>query len=159
MPNYPFASGSSTLSPVAPNPVTTATPLGRGESVYLFGVLSAAASQLPPSPGNVTGEQPAPPQASVAINVGDYQEQGPAPGVSFEFQFSAAPGAWTAVIQEADTDNDVSYITPATATYTISSSAQFLRVDLIPTGGRFMRVILQTRTNAVALVCKATRLQ
>lgn len=156
MPNYPGAANSNTLSP------TTPTPLGRGESVYLFGVLAAGATQLPVNPTNVVGENPAAPQASIAINVGDYQEQGPAPGVSFEGFFDGgAPGAFEVDIQEADTDCDNAYITPTNAAYTITAvtANNRFRVDLVPTGGRFMRALLKTRTNNVTLQLKATRLQ
>lgn len=161
MPNYQGTSGSTTLPTAAPGIVNSAPPLGRGESVYFFGVLSATATQLPVNPTNVAGETPAPPQASISVNIGDYQEQGPAPGVCVEGQFSGAPGAFSLQIQEADTDADVFYITPATATYTIAavSSNNTFRADLIPTGGRFLRALLASRTNAVSLILKVTRLQ
>ena len=161
MPPYQGSSGSSTLPTGAPGIVNSAPPLGRGESIYLFGILSAAATQLPPNPTNVIGETPAVPQASVSVNIGDYQEVGPAPGVSLEGQFSGAPGAFSLQIQEADTDADIFFITPAAAPYTVSvvSANNVFRVDLIPTGGRFMRALLASRANAVSLILKITRLQ
>ena len=156
MPPYPV--GASTA--VAPGVVATPTPLHIGESVYLFGVLAATATQLPPNPSNVAGETPAAPQASNAVNI-EHIEGSSAPGVSFEGIFSGAPGAFEVDIQESDTDVDADYILPATTAYKITAvgSNNSFRVDLIPTGGRFMRALLVSRTNAVSLILKATRLQ
>jgi len=161
MPNYQGASGSTTLPTDMPGIVNTAPPLGRGESIYFFGVLAPGATQLPPNPTNVVGETPAVPQASISVNIGDYADIGPAPGVSIEGQFSGAPGAFSLQIQEADTDADVFFITPTNATYTITtvSANNVFRADLIPTGGRFLRALLASRTNAVSLILKVTRLQ
>jgi len=159
LPSYPFPAGSTTQSASAPNPVTGACPLARGESVYLFGTAPPGA-QLPATTSNVVGETPAVPQASIAINVGDFQEGGPAPGVSFEGFFSGAPGVFEVDFQEADTDFDTAYILPSNAAYKVTAVVgNNFRVDLIPTGGRFMRAVLVSRANAVSLILKATRLQ
>ncbi len=155
MPNYPL--GTSTA--VAPGVVATPTPLEIGKSVYLFGILAAGATQLPPNPTNVAGETPAVGQASVAVNI-DAREGGPAPGVCFEGIFSGAPGVFEVDLQESDTDVDADYILPTNATYKITAvtTNNTFRADLIPTGGRFMRAVLVSRANAVSLILKATRL-
>lgn len=156
MPNYPGTAGSfvpaaSNVSPIA---------LQKGESVYVFGILSAGASQLPITDATVTGEQPAPPQASIAVNLQPGDEAQPPPMVTVEGRFSGAPGAFNVQIQEADTDADGFYITPANAAYTVTvvNSNQAFRVDLSPTGGKFLRGLLSSRTNGVTLTLKFTRL-
>lgn len=155
MPNYPV--GATTVN--APGVVAFPTPLQIGESVYLFGVLAAGATQLPPNPTNVAGEQPAVPQASIAVNL-DARDGGPAPGVFVEGQFSGAPGAFEVDIQESDTDVDADYILPTNSTYKITAVVgNNFRADIIPTGGRFMRAVLVSRTNAVSLILKISRAQ
>lgn len=155
MPNYPGAANAT--APVASN----LSPIGlsKGDSQYVFGVLAAGATQLPVNDGNVAGEQPAAPQASIAVQL-QAQDGGPPPMISVEGRFSGAPGAFNVQIQEADTDADAFYITPANASYTITavSSQNTFRVDLSPTGGKFVRVLLSSRTNAVNFTCKITRL-
>lgn len=155
MPNYPGAANAtasvkSNLSPIG---------LSKGDSQYVFGVLAAGATQLPVNDGNVAGEQPAAPQASIAVQL-QPQDGGPPPMITVEGAFSGAPGAFNVQIQEADTDADAFYITPANASYTITavSSQNTFRVDLSPTGGKFVRVLLSSRGNAVNFTCKITRL-
>lgn len=156
MPNYPgtansFVPTASNLSPIA---------LQKGESVYVFGILAAGATQLPVNDLNVTGESPAPPQASIAVNLQAGDEAQPPPMVCIEGRFSGAPGAFNVQIQEADTDADGYYVTPSNTAYTVTAvgANQNFRVDLSPTGGKFMRILLSSRTNAVAFTCKVTRL-
>jgi hypothetical protein len=155
MPNYPgaanaTASAASNLSPIS---------LSKGDSHYVFGVLAAGATQLPINDGNVAGETPAAPQASIAVQL-QAQDGGPPPMVTVEGRFSGAPGAFNVQIQEADTDADAFYITPSNAAYTVTAvgTQNTFRVDLSPTGGKFVRVLLSTRGNAVAFTCKITRL-
>ena len=155
MPNYPGAAAAtapaaSNLSPIA---------LHKGESAYAFGVLKSGATQLPVQDGNVTGEQPAAPQASIAVNLQSSETNSP-PMVCVEGLFSGAPGAFSVQIQEADTDADAFYTTPSAAAYTVTAvgTNQQFRVDLSPTGGKFLRVLLSSRTNAVNLTCKISRL-
>jgi hypothetical protein len=156
MPNYPGASLAT--APVASNfsPIALVNP---GDAHYVFGVLAAGATQLPVQPGNVAGESPAAPQASVAVML-PASEQGAPPMVSLEIRFSGAPGAFNIQIQEADTDADAFYVTPSNGAYTITavSANNIARVDLSPTGGKFLRVLLSSRTNAVSLTAKFTRL-
>lgn len=158
MPTYPgaagsFVSASSNLSPIA---------LQRGESVYVLGQLAAGATQLPIHDGNVALEA-APAiatQASLAVNLQAGSETMPLPLVTVEVRFASAPGAGeTIAIQEADTDADGFYITPAAASYTISTfTNNVARVDLSPTGGKFMRVLRTKGANAVSCTVKITRL-
>jgi len=155
VPNYPL--GTSTVN--APGVVAFPTPLQIGESVYLFGQAVAGITQLPLNPTNVAGETPVAGQASIAVNL-DAREGGPAPGVFIEGQFSGAPGAFEVDIQESDTDIDADYILPTNATYKITAVVgNVFRADIIPTGGRFMRAVLVSRTNAVSLILKITRAQ
>lgn len=155
MPNYPGA-GAATV-PVASNASPIA--LSKGDSQYLFGILAAGATQLPVNESNVAGESPAPPQASIAVHLMP-QDSGPPPMVTIEGRFSGAPGAFNVQIQEADTDADAFYITPSNAAYTVTAvtATNIFRVDLSPTGGKFLRVLLSARANAVSFTCKATRL-
>lgn len=155
MPNYPGAAAATV--PVASNASPIA--LSKGDSQYLFGVLAAGATQLPVNEGNVAGESPAPPQASIAVLLLP-QDGGPSPMVCIEGRFSGAPGAFEVDIQEADTDADAFYILPTNSAYkvTVVTANNVFRVDLSPTGGKFLRVVLVSRTNAVSFTCKATRL-
>lgn len=155
MSNYPGVANATT--PVASNlsPIALSKP---GDYHYVFGVLAASATQLPVQDLNVAGESPAPPQASIAVELPGAENAGP-PMVSVEGLFSGAPGAFNIQIQEADTDADGMYITPTNTIYTITAVVgNAFRVDLSPTGGKFMRVLLSSRTNNVSLRCKITRL-
>lgn len=156
MPNYPGAANSFVPAPSNASPIA----LQKGESAYLFGVLGAGATQLPVNDGNVAGEQPAAPQASIAVNLQAGDEAQPAPMVTVELRFSGAPGAFNIQIQEADTDADGFYVTPSNAAYTVTAvnANNVARVDLSPTGGKFLRILLSSRTNAVNLTAKVTRL-
>jgi hypothetical protein len=133
--------------------------LCKGESQYVFGVLAAGSTQLPVNDNNVAGEQPAAPQASISVNL-EGQMGDPPPMVTVEGRFSGAPGAFGVQIQEADTDADAFYITPAAAAYTVTAvnANNVFRVDLSPTGGKFMRILLASRTNAVNFTAKITKL-
>jgi hypothetical protein len=152
VPKYPGAAGSFTLSPVPP------TDLEPGIPLYLFGVLAATATALPVNDTNVVGETITAPEASIAFTVLGRPAGSPPPAMSFEFTFGGAPGAFNIQIQEADTDCDNAYITPTNAAYTTTAvtANNVARVDLIPTGGRFMRVLVTTLTNPVTLKAKAT---
>lgn len=156
MPNYPGTAGS--FVPAASNASPIA--LQKGESAYVFGILAAGATQLPVNDLNVTGEQPAAPQASIAVCLEAGSESMPPPMVCVEGRFSGAPGAFNVQIQEADTDADGYYTTPTNAAYTVTAvgANQNFRVDLSPTGGKFLRILLSSRTNAVNFTCKVTRL-
>lgn len=161
MPNYPGTSGALVSAKSNASPIA----LAEGESCYLFGVLAASATQLPVNDGNVAGETPAAPQASIAVELTAKDAAGPVM-VSVEGYFAAAPGTFSLQIQEADTDADGLYVTPTAtvnpnyALYTISAvgSNQQFRADLPSTGGKFLRALLNSRTNAVSLVLKVTRL-
>lgn len=156
MPAYPgtagaYVSAKSNLSPIA---------LEKGESHYLFGKLGATGTQLPITDATVAGETIA--GASIAVNLQAGSEGQPPPMVCVEIYFPAgAPGSGeTIAIQEADTDADGLYITPANSAYTVSSfnANNAARVDLSPTGGKFLRVTRTIGSNNQAVVVKATRL-
>jgi hypothetical protein len=125
-------------------------------------VLSSTATQLPVNDSNVTTEA-APAgatQASIAITV-QTQVGDPAPMICVEIRYASAPGAGEIIaVQEADTHADAFFITPAAAAYTVSTfnSSNAARVDLSPTGGKFMRVQRTKGANAVACTVKLTRL-
>jgi hypothetical protein len=156
MPNYPGAPGA--FVPVASN----ASPINlqKGESCYVFGKLAAGATQLPVDDHNVAQEAVVASQASIAVNLQPSESNSP-PMVSVEGRFSAAPGSFSVQVQEADTDADGYYITPTNANYTVTAvgaTNQAFRIDLSPTGGKFMRILLASLTNAVNFSCKLTRL-
>ena len=121
---------------------------------------SAADSGIAIVPQPFVGETPTPPQLS--IPVGFQLNVGLAPKmVTVEGVFSGAPGAFNVQIQESDTwTQQGSFITPSAAAYTVTAvnSSNFFRVDLQPTGGLFMAVLLSSRTNSVAFTCKLTQL-
>jgi hypothetical protein len=157
MPAYPGAGGAT--APVASNLSPIA--LQKGESCYVFGKLAAGATQLPVNEGNVAGETLVSGAISIAVCLQPGFEGQPAPMVTVEGIFSAAPGSFEVDIQEADTEADAFYILPSAAAYTVTAvnaATQAFRVDLSPTGGKFLRVYLKTLTNAVKFTCKVTRL-
>ncbi len=158
MPSYPGVANSATVVPSNLSPISLSLP---GDSCFLFGTLKAGATQLPITDTTVSGETPAAGQASIAICLAAGDNQ-PAPMVSLEGIFSGAPGTFEVDVQEADTDADAFYITPAAPAYTITalgnSTSNSFRVDLQPTGGKFMRAKLVSRANNVTLILKASRL-
>lgn len=143
------------------------TDLKAGDSAWLFGIVPAA-NAGGADDALILGEQPAAGTASIPISISVPTQGGPPPMITFEFSFyatgtlvPAAPGVFEIDIQEADTDADAFYILPAAAAYTVNAvvaATQKARVDLSPTGGKLMRILLKTRTNAVDLVAKASRL-
>lgn len=157
MPNYPGVQGSLVSAPSNASPIA----LHKGESAYLFGKLAAGATQLPINDGNVAFEAAgAAVQASIAVNL-QTMDDDPAPGVSVEIAYSAAPGAGESIaVQEADTDADGFYITPSNTAYTVAvfGANNTARTDLIPTGGKFLRVSRTKGANAVSATVKVSRL-
>lgn len=143
--NYAGPANSTTTGPTYGTGNNPAGPvrLAPGDSVFLF-----------------VGAQPTPPQASIEVFIPQSTVGGTAPGVSFEALFSGAPGAFSLQLQEADTDADGFFITPTQAAYTVTTvnSNQVARSDLSPTGGKFLRVLLASRTNAVNLTVKLSRI-
>jgi hypothetical protein len=159
MPDYPGADGS--FVPVASNASPIA--LQKGESAYLIGLLAAGSTQLPVNEGNVAFEpasvDAAEPSLAVCLQAG--AESMPPPMVCVEVRFNGAPGAGEIIaIQEADTDADGYYITPSNANYTINAfnANNAARVDLSPTGGKFLRLLRTKGANAVGCIAKVTRL-
>lgn len=155
MPSFPGAAGGT--APVLSNasPIALAKP---GEYCYLFGVLASTATQLPVNDSNVTTENLA--GASIAVELPHAENAGP-PAVSVEVLCASAPGSGESiVIQEADTHADALFITPSNAAYTINSFNTYgaARADLIPTGGKFLRVSRTKGANAVGVTVKVTRL-
>jgi|SRR5271170_794936 len=136
---------------------------------------STVSPTIPPTilyPGGDSGvafnsENVAAPEASVAFQT-DMCPGGQQQGIFVEIQFSANPGAFTCNIQEADTDNDSAYVTPSASAYTLTTAAQGgvnatggwrVRSDLIPTGGKFTRLLVPTggNPNGVNWLAKITR--
>lgn len=111
---------------------------------------------------SIQAEQPALPQSGAQVSIIPRRSSVAVPSISFEILFTADPGTQAGAIlfQEADTDVDGAYITPTNAAYTLATAAGTLayRVDLSPTGGRFMRPKWAARANAVGVVVKATAL-
>lgn len=157
MPAYPGVPAA--IVPVASNVSPIA--LQKGESCYVFGKLAAGATQLPVTDVNVAAETILAGVASIAVNLQAGSEGQPPPMVCIEIHFSAAPGAFEIDVQEADTDADAFYILMSNTTYTINTVnavTQNVRIDLSPTGGKFMRLFMKTLTNAVNVWAKITRL-
>jgi hypothetical protein len=157
MPSYPGAPGAvvpvaSNLSPIA---------LQKGESCYVFGVLSATATQLPVNEGNVAVEEVPAGTASIAVNLQAGSESQPPPMLCIEIHFDSDPGVAEIDVQEADTDADAFYITMSNANYTIVPTRTGninTRVDLNPTGGKFLRLFVKTLPNDADMWAKITRL-
>lgn len=160
MPNFPGPLNG--LVPVQSNasPIALARP---GDSCYLFGVLASTATQLPVNDSNIAFEAApagAGAQGSIAVLLAA-AEDAPAPAVAIEIVFPSAPGAGESIaIQEADTHGDGFFITPSNPAYTVTSfnANGVARVDLSPTGGKFMRVARTKGANAVGCTVKITRL-
>lgn len=156
MPAYPGVTGSFTQVNSNASPIQ----LSKGDQVYVWGKLAATATQLPVNDSNYAQETVVAPAASIAVDIQPFHGD-PAPSVSVEIRFSAAPGAFSLQVQEADTDADGFYITPTNAAYTITAvngTTFVARVDLSPTGGRFLRLYLASLTNAVNISAKISRL-
>jgi hypothetical protein len=154
---YPGATNA--IVPVISNASPIA--LQKGESCYVWGVLAAGATQLPINEGNVAVEEVAQGTASIAVNLQPGFEGMPPPMVCIEIHFDSTPGVFEVDVQEADTDADAFYILPAAAAYTISAvnAVTFnVRVDLSPTGGKFMRLFMKTEPNDSDCWAKITRL-
>jgi len=101
-----------------------------------------------------------PPQASIAASIGPVAGiNGPQPAISVEIRFAGAPGAFNVQVQEADTDADAFYITPSNPAYTMTvvTAQNVARADLTTGAGKFIRILLGSRTNAVAMTAKVTR--
>lgn len=158
MPSFPGPAAGTT--PVLSNasPIGLVTP---GDSCYVIGQLAAGATQLPVCDSNVAFESTAAAtESSIAVALAGRETQGPA-AVSVEIAYSGVPGAGESIqIQEADTHADAFFITPSNATYTISAfnANNVARVDLSPTGGKFLRVLRTKGANAVGCTVKITRL-
>lgn len=157
------ASGAFNVANVALTGVTINATTGAGTVTFALthaNVSSVADSGLAIVPQPLVGETPAPPQLSIPVNF--QVMSGFAPKmVTVEGQFSAPPGAFNLQIQESDTwIIQGSFITPSSSAYTVTAvnSSNFFRVDLQPTGGQFMAILLSSRTNSVALTCKLTQL-
>ena len=176
MPNYYGLTGGSVprVGPVTatyPNGVPLGASVGPsklecGDSVWLFGLVPAA-NAGGADDALIKGEQPAAPQASIPVCIVEPDGSGPAPMICIEISFystgtltPAAPGAFNIQIQEADTDADAFYITPAAPAYTVTAvnANNKARVDLNPTGGKFLRALISSRGNAVDCVIKASRI-
>lgn len=154
---YPGVGGA--IVPVQSN--LSPLQLQKGESTYVWGVLSASATQLPINEGNVAVEEVAQGTASLAVNIADGAPGNGPPMICVEIHFDSTPGVFEIDIQEADTDADAFYITPTAAAYTVTTvnATTFnVRVDLSPTGGKFMRLFMKTEPNDSDVWAKITRL-
>jgi hypothetical protein len=154
MPPFPGAPGSAVVQPALCS-------LGPGDFAYVFGIPpTAQGSSNAIDDTNVVLETilAGIASGSVAFSI---KGGGTPPMVCVELTFSAAPGAFELDIQEADTNSDASFILPTNANYTVNTVnalTQKFRIDLSPTGGKFMRVYMKTLTNAVKCSVKITRL-
>lgn len=158
MPNYPGVANATAPAYVVPQQAPRG--IGPGDSIYLFGVQAAADKSIPISDQNVAGETPGVPQASIAAAIQPTASfQAAQPAISVEIRFAGVPGAFNVQVQEADTDADAFYITPSNLAYTMTvvNSQNIARADLTTGAGKFIRILLSSRTNAVAMTAKVTR--
>jgi hypothetical protein len=104
------------------------------------------------------------PIASIAVSMPPGRGENPG-AFSIEIFFDGAPGAFSFQMQEADLEgpggNPNGYITPAQAAYTIAAvnANNFAHNDLIPTGGAFLRALLNSLTNNVGIIARIRRIQ
>jgi hypothetical protein len=105
---------------------------------------------------SVQGEQLAGASARITLPM---EMTAPAPGIGVELMYTAAAGAAESVaIQEAYDDDDPLYITPSNTAYTMAITALLVATsDLIPTGGRFIRLNRTKGANNVNVVAKIFR--
>jgi hypothetical protein len=159
MPSFPGPANGTSFVQSNASPIALSKP---GDYCYVLGQLAASATQLPLADNNVAFEA-APAgatEASIAVELPGADNAGP-PMVSIEVLYSGVPGAGESIqIQEADTHADAFFITPSNANYTINAfnANNVARVDLSPTGGKFMRVLRTKGANAVGGTVKITRL-
>lgn len=154
---YPGAVGSTTQvnSNVSPEACH------KGMHTYVFGKTATGDTQL-------YNTQPAFETTALAVESSkavciESMQGDPPPAISVEVSYASAPGAGESIaIQEADTDADAFYITPNNSAYVIPGSAlnayNIARVDLSPTGGRFLRLQRTVGANNVGCRAKITRL-
>lgn len=135
MPNYPNASGTSSI------PTSPPSALYQGDTGLAF-----------------SAEQPVTGQASQRFAVAYGPENVPAK-VCVEVFFAAAPGAFEFDIQEADTDSDISYVTIAgVGVINAVNANNSARVDLSPFTGKFIRILSKTQNaNAVNATVRISR--
>jgi hypothetical protein len=154
MPSFPGLPGSSVVQPALCS-------LGVGDSVYVFGVAptgQGAGNAIDDT--NVVSETLLAGVASGSVAL-VLPRGGAPPMVTLDLAFSGAPGAFELDIQEADVNCDADFILPSNSAYAViavNASSQRARVDLSPTGGKFLRVYLKTLTNAVNVKVKISRL-
>lgn len=159
MPLYPGVANA--IAPVVSN--NSGLALNPGDSVYLLGTLTAGSTQLPVGDNNVTPEAVAAGVSSISACISGRKEAGGPPAVSLMLIFDANPGVFNVQLQEASTDADGCFLTPTAAAYTITAATQkgsrwVAFVDDIPTGGKFMRVLVSLNPNAVNILAKLTLL-
>lgn len=159
MPAYPGAPGA--IVPVTSN--VSGFALNPGDSAFLVGVLAAGATQLPIQDNNVDFEEAPVGMVSISACIAGRKEAGSAPAVSLQLIFEIDPGAFNVQLQEASTDADGCYLTPSAAAFTITSATntggKFVAfVDDIPTGGRFLRILVKLNPNDADLIAKLSLL-
>lgn len=129
-----------------------------GTSFFLFGTRTTA--QLPLALDNVTAETPKAGQASVSMSLAQTLSS-IVPNLGVELFLNANPSAANFQLQEADTDADAFYITPAPSTYTISAFTQVgaiwvARADIGTVGSNFVRLLCNANPNAVGVIARLT---
>lgn len=133
-----------------------------GDSIYVFGTGPAGVSQSYIADSDVVSEAASAgaTQRSLAVCLAPVAGIAGPPMMTVEIRFPSAPGANEKIeIQEADTDADGLYITPSNAAYTVTIfTNNIARVDLSPTGGKFLSILRTKGANAVGAIVKVTRL-
>lgn len=103
-------------------------------------------------------EQPAAPQASKAFAIPTPMIGNHPPAINVDIEFSADPGVFQLDVQEAEEDENASYMTVPSAGSLTTVDANFRsRADIFPFVGKFIRLNLVSRTNAVNLTARISK--
>lgn len=132
MPNYPNAANSTTVYSGVVNY------LAKGDIGVCF-----------------QAETPGAPQASIEFALIEKPGEG-IKTISVEGSFNGAPGAFEIDVQESNTDADVNYQVVGGGQITAVTANNTFRADL-QLSGKFVRLNILSRTNAVGLLAKITR--
>jgi hypothetical protein len=122
--------------------------LNPGGKIYVWGLPATTPPSI--SDRNLAVEEVAAGTASMSVCLATGTGFNSPPMVCIEIHFDSDPGVAEIDIQEAESDADAYYITPAAAAYTVVPTRTGninTRVDLSPTGGGFLRLFMKTLPN------------
>lgn len=104
-------------------------------------------------------ESPTTNEMSQEVAIGQFQGAGSPAAIAIELSFSGAPGAFSYVIQESDTDVAADFVAvPVASVINAVNANNFARVDLSPFLGGFVAIFVSAQTaNPVTATCKIIR--